>query len=353
MANDPSEEKHQKNDPPTPEVLKPQADSESEQHEQSSSAQASLDDAKKPERKLRRGSYRPSHKATFIGLAVIVAILAVNAVAITLVIKNQDKSDQKNNQEEVVISADTLNGLGVNRTPIGDEGVELLVGPDSRFRGKVQVGGDVSIAGQLQLNSKFSAAQASLAQLEAGNTSLAQLNVNGDSTASNLALRNNLTVNGQTRLQGAVTVTQLLTVNNSVNVAGNLAVGGTLSVGNFQANNIVSGSNITIGGHFVTRGAAPSVRAGGAVGSNGTVSISGSDVAGTVAVNTGVGAGNGIVANVSFRTRYGNTPRVVVTPVGYGVRGYVYINRTASGFSIGVDGPITAGGHAFDYFVIE
>lgn len=351
MAKDPSDEKNQTSEPPAPEVLKPQEDTETEANS-SETSRASSTGTKKPSR-LRRGAYRPSHKATFIGLAVVVLILAINAAVITLVLKNQNKSEKQSNQEEVVISAETLSGLGVNRAPIGDQGVELLVGPDSKFRGKVQVGGDVSIAGQLQLNSKFSAAQASLAQLEAGNTALAQLNVNGDTSASNLALRGTLTVNGQTRLQGAVTITQLLTVNNNLNVAGSLAVGGTLSVGTFQANNIVSGSNITMGGHFITRGAAPSVSAGGAVGSNGTVSISGSDAAGTVAVNTGGGAGNGIVANISFRNRYGNTPKVVVTAVGYGVRGYVYVNRSASGFSIGVDGPITAGGHAFDYIVME
>ncbi len=190
-----------------------------------------------------------------------------------------------------------------------------------------------------------------MAQLEAGNTSLTQLNVNGDGTISNLTLRKDLTVPGTTRLQGTVTISQLLTVNNNVNIVGSLAVGGTLSVNTFHASSLTSDTTLTIGGHIITRGSAPGVGPGGpALGSNGTVSISGNDAAGTVAANIGTGATSGTIANVAFRAQYGTTPHVVVTAIGSGI-GSVYVTRTVGGFSIGVNSGLAPGGYAFDYIV--
>lgn len=331
---------------PKPEVLKPQTDASTPDEPEASLAQHNV----AAHRLARRGTYRPTHKATFAGLIAVVLILAINAAVIGFVIHGQSKSGKTLNQDQVTLSQASLDKLGVNRSSVGDAGVQLTIGPATQFNSKVKVAGDVSIGGQLTINSKFNASDASLAQLEAGNTALNQLNVNGDTTSSSLVLRNDLNVNGIARFQKAVTMSQLLTVNNNVNVSGSLSVGGALLVNSLHTSSLVIDSTITVGGHVITRGAAPGVSSGSGVGSNGTVSISGNDTSGTVAVNTGVGAGNGIVANVSFRSKYGNTPHVVVTPVGPGVNSF-YVNRSASGFSIGVSGSMSAGGHAFDYIV--
>lgn len=344
-----AETKNKSTEPPAPEVLKPQTDEESPAVETTTVSSTAPKVSVRP----RRTTYRPSHKATFIGLAVVVAVLAINAGIIFFVMKGQqDKAASTATQSEVTLSSATLDKLGVNRNPVGDLGVELVVAPNSRFNGKMTIGGDVSIAGQLKLNSKFSAADASLTNLEAGNTSLGQLNVNGDGTVSSFNLRKDLSVVGLTRLQGAVTIGQLLTVNNSVNIAGNLAVGGTLSARSFQASSLISDTTLTVGGHFVTRGLAPGVGPGPALGANGTVSISGNDASGTVATNIGTGGGGGILAQVAFRNQYGTMPHVVVTAIGAGV-GSVYVIRSASGFSIGVNGALAPGGYAFDYVVMQ
>jgi len=346
MAQTPSESKEQTVEPPAPEVLQPRTDDASDAPEPAPSHST----PKPGQQRLRRQTYHPSHRATFIGLAVVVAILAVNAAVIGFVLKGHSADKTKANQDQVTISQSTLDKLGVNRTAVGDLGAELVVGPNARFNGKVQVGSDVSIAGQLKLNSKFSASDATLTQLEAGNTSLAKLNVNGDSTVSNLNLRNDLLVTGVSRLQGPVTISQLLTVNNNLNVSGSVAVGGVLSVNSFHANNLVLDSSLTVGGHVITRGSAPGIGPGSALGSNGTVSISGNDAAGTVAVNIGVGGGGGILASIAFRNQYGTTPHVVITPVGAGA-GNFYVNRSVGGFSIGVSGSLANGSYAFDYIV--
>jgi len=301
----------------------------------------------------RHVTYRPSHKATFIGLGVVILILAINAGVIAFILRGQSSTSSEISLGGIKINPAVLDTLGVNKTAVGNLGTELVVNPNSRFTGKVTVGGDVNIAGQLTLNSKFSASDASLTKLEAGDTSLSKLNVNGDGTISNLNLRNNLIVVGTTSLQGAVNIGQLLTVNNNLNVTGNLAVGGTLSARSFQASSLVSDTTLTIGGHVITRGSAPGVSAGNGLGSNGTVSISGNDASGTVATNIGVGSGGGILAYVSFRASYSNTPHVVVTAIGGPGMGSVYVNRSAAGFSIGVNGSIPPGGYAFDYIVMQ
>ena len=346
MMDHPSSEKKDKmRETPAPEVLRPQT----EDGEPVPEAATATTPHAGPQ---RRHTYRPSHKATFIGLAVVVAILAVNAGIIFFVIQSQTTAGTGLSQGQVTLSSGVLDKLGVSRNPVGKSSEELVIGPNSRFNGKVTVGSDVSIAGQLTLNSKFSATDASLANLQAGVTSISQLTVNGDGTVSNLNLRKDLTVLGLARLQGAVTMSQLLTVNNNVNISGNLAVGGVLSARSFQASSLVSDSTLTIGGHVITRGAAPGVGPGTALGANGTVSISGNDASGTVAANIGTGGGNGILAQVAFRGQYSNTPHVVVTTIGPGM-GSVYVSRTAWGFSIGVNGAVAPGGYAFDYIVMQ
>ncbi len=343
----------QSTEPPAPEALKPLADESDDASAPPTDAApaSSAAAAPQPLKNIRRATYRPSHKGTFIGLAVVVLILAINAGVIFFVIKGKANTGSSvASQGQVTISQGALDKLGVNRAAVGSSGIELSVNPDARFKGQVQVGGDVSIAGQLKLNSKFSATDASLAKLEAGDTSLNQLNVNGDATVSALNLRKDLTVTGTTRLQGVVTVAQLLTVNNNLNVSGSLAVGGTLSVRSFQASSLVSDTTITIGGHVITRGVAPGIGPGNALGNNGTVSISGNDASGTVAANIGTGAGSGIIANIAFHAQYSNIPHVVISPVGAGI-GSTYVTRTASGFSIGVNGSLAPGGYAFDYIV--
>lgn len=331
-------------EPPAPEVLKPR-DGEAS----SGAAGKSPAEPPKEPRRPRNATYHPSHKATFIGLAVIVAILAANAGIIAFVLKSQSKNNTSVNQDQVTLSQGSLDKLGVNRTAVSDLGVLLTVGPDAKFNGMLTVGKDVSIAGQLKLNSKFTANDASLAQLEAGNTSLQKLDVNGDTTSGNLNLRQDLLVTGTSRLQGPTVMSQLLTVNNNANISGSVAIGGTLSVNSFHASSLVIDSSLTIGGHVVTRGSAPGISRGTALGSNGSVSISGNDASGTVAANAGVGATAGSVACVSFVNAYSNIPHVVVSvsaPLN------PYVSRTAGGFCIYVGNAPSAGnGYAFDYIV--
>jgi len=298
----------------------------------------------------KRRSYRPSTQATFIGLTVVGLVVAINIGVIAFFMRGQDTA-QTVNKETVTLSSESLSKLGLTKTAVNNAGTELVVGPNAKFNGTVTMGSDVSIAGKLNLNNTLEAADVKVTRLQAQNLQIDQLNANGDGTLSTLNLRKDLNVAGNTALQGTVTISQLMTVNNNVNIVGSLAVGGNLSVRNFQASSLTSDTTLTIGGHIITRGNAPAVSAGGGVGSNGTASINGNDASGTVAVNTGAGAAGGLLATVTFTRAYASTPHIVVTAVGNYVN--VYINRTASGFSISSAGGLAPAGYAFDYIVMQ
>lgn len=336
MDSQPSTQANSSSAAPTPEVLKPRADAAGTPPPPPTPANPS----KKP---VRRG-YRPSHRATFIGLAAVIAILAVNAAVIGFLLKKQNAKDTLATKGQVSINADALDKLGINRSDLGSSDVQLTVAPNAQFKGKLAVDGSASIGGAVTLNSKLSGTSASFAQLDGGNTSLSQLNVNGNGTINTLNLRKDLAVAGVTQLQNA------LTVNNSATISGNLTVGGVLSVKTFSANSLTSVSSLTVGGHVITGGSEPGVSRGGATGSNGTVSINGNDAAGHISVNIGAGAVGGTLANVTFHSKYGDIPVVVISPVGVGANFYV-LNLSTTGFSVGVTSGLAPGGFVINYIV--
>lgn len=326
-----------------PEVLKPQSGKNTDSNISTA--------ASKLRNRLYHNSYRPSHKATFIGLGVVIVIIAINAGVIMLLINNNQTVDSALNQSDVTINSSVLDSLGVNNTT-SVSGSILTVNPDAKFGGSLTVSGKTTISGELSLNSKLTATDASFTKLEAGETLLEKLNVNGDATISNLNLRENLIVAGASNLQGAVTISQLLTVNNNVNITGNLAVGGTLSARGFQASSLVSDTTLTIGGHIVTRGDAPSFTRGTNLRATDTISLSGNDAAGTITLNVGAGSiSGGCFISASFVNNYTSIPHFLVTAVGPVTDVYVY--RSTTGFSICFGGTLSYGGYAFDYLVTQ
>jgi hypothetical protein len=328
---------------PAPEELAPQSDADSSAPQ---SAQIVTQAAKR-----RHAAYRPSHKATFIGLAVIAFILAANGAALAFLLKGQG-SGQQANEGSVTLSSSTLDKLGVSRDNADNQGVTLKINPATNFGNNVTVSNDLSVGGTLSLNGKFTAPSAAFNQLQGGQTALDTLNVNGDATASTLNLRKDLIVVGTTTLQGQVKVSQLMTVNNNVNVSGTLAVGGALTVQTLQVGNFQTTGNLTFGGHFIANGASPSASKGNALGSNGTISVSGNDAAGTVFAGVGVNAIAGTVATVTFARGYSDIPHIVLSVSG-GPAPNIYIVKSGTGFSIVTTSGLAPGSYGFDYIVVQ
>ena len=101
-------------------------------------------------------------------------------------------------------------------------------------------------------------------------------------------------------------------------------------------------------------GGTPGKTDGTALGGGGTASISGTDTAGTVNINTGGGTVAGCFVTIGFTQNF-SSPHVVITPVGSAAAGInYYINRTNSGFSICTTNAAPVGqSFAFDYVVID
>ncbi len=298
-------------------------------------------------------AFRPSHKAMFIGLAVVIVILAINAGVLAFLLKKESANQKAISDKGVSISPSTLKKLGVNDTQIGSSNEQLVVNPSAQFNSQLKVAGNVQIGGQLHLNSTFNATTADISQLQAGTANVNSININGSATASTLSVRNNFAVNGAAQFQNAVTVAQLLSVDNSAAVANNLSVGGDLSANTIATGGLVLSGSIQIGSHIITAGLNPSVTpAGATLGTSGSVSISGDDIAGTIDVNAaGNAAGTGPVVYVLFHAGYSTKPVIVITPVNSYGEFYV-AGVSTSGFDIDTASPLTPGAsYSINYLV--
>lgn len=225
-----------------------------------------------------------------------------------------------------------LSEIGAN---LGTAGQVLNIAADALFRGKADIGGDLSIGGRLNAN---------------GPVTLSQLNITGTTAATGLNVGSNLIVSGTTTMQRSLTVQDLVTINGGLNVSG---------AASFQSLNAttIAVTNISISGpltvaHLRTQGPAPTLVAG-SVGSGGTVSISGNDTAGTININTGGSPGT-TLATLTFRAAYTSTVHVQLTPLtAAAASADAYVTRNGGGFQIHVVSPPAGSTLSYDYLVVQ
>jgi len=118
--------------------------------------------------------------------------------------------------------------------------------------------------------------------------------------------------------------------------ASNYTFSGTGSVNNW----IFNSGNVTVP-HLAGNTSSPSIAAGTGAGTGPTVSVSGTDLAGTVTVTTGTApsGANAIIATITFNAAYGSAPRVMLTAANRNANGLVGLNQIlvpASGQTNGV-----------------
>jgi len=262
---------------------------------------------------------------------IVVVLAAVGAILYAVTSAQKNAKDQTKKAQS--LTSQQISQLKGNTTLVGDAKQTLDVQSNAVFEGQVLVRSDLSVAGSLKLG---------------GTLSLSNINVSGTGNFGGITVSGTSTFTGNTAIQGALSVQKGLTVNGGASFA-NLNVG-QLSVTGFQLT-----GDLSLNRHLITGGGVPSRVAGTALGGGGTVSISGSDTAGTLTINTGNNPPAGLFATISFVQHYSSTPRVIITPVGSaaGAINY-YVNRDTSGFSIGTSTPPPAGSSfAFDYFVVN
>lgn len=289
----------------------------------------------------RRGSWsRMKARANTISgvVVLLITILILGGAGGYLIERAHQPAAKTTTANQQTLSPADLSKLTQIGTSLGTSGQTLSIGANSLFRGQVDVGGNLSIGGQLNAN---------------GPVVLSQLNITGTTALVGLNVGSNLTVGGTTTLQKSLTVDDLTTINGGLNVSGTASIN-SLNAGTISVHTLSITGPILIS-HLQTQGVAPIATAGSAVGGGGTVSISGDDAAGTVNLNIGGSAPSGVLITVVFRAAYTATPHVLLTPLtGAAATTPVYVSRTATGFQLHVDSAPPPGTTlSYDYFVTQ
>lgn len=285
-------------------------------------------------KKQRKNFFKGLAARFNIYLLLFIAVIAISAVvaAVSFIKSRQaDKADQQVVTEP--LSEEALRQLRQTDVKIGDPKQILSVESNAIFAGKVLIRDSLEVAGEIKSGNSISAPGLTIS----GNSILNQVQ------ASGLQVGGNATIQGQ------------LAVQNNLNVSGSGSFGGTLTAARLNIQDLQINGDLQIARHIDAGGGTPGKSDGGALGGGGTSSVSGTDTAGTVSLNTGGSPGAGCFITVSFSQKYNGTPHVVITPVGSGAANLnYYINRSNTNFSIcSTNAPGGGQNFSFDYVAID
>ena len=280
-------------------------------------------------------SRKPGDRLKGLNIYLIMFIF-IMVVALIIVAASYLQSQRSNTAKikTQTLTQEDLKKVAASDATIGNNQQILTIQSSAVFAGKVLIKDGLEVAGNLQIG---------------GTVGLNNLTISGTTQMGQAQVNRNLSVAGDTALQGGVTIARSLQVNGGATITGGLSAA-QITTSSLQLN-----SDLTLTRHIVVGGGTPGRSNGSALGSGGTSSVSGSDTAGTLQVNTGSGTGAGCFATINFTTRYNGTPRVQITPVGSaaGAIDY-YVNRSATNFSIcTANAAPTGSSFAFDYFVVN
>ncbi len=267
-------------------------------------------------------------------LLLFVLVLVIAGIVIVVTYLNSKKTPTTPGVAIQQLSQDALNQLANSDATVGDTGQTLTVQGNAIFNGQVLVRSNLNVAGTIQLGGTFS-----VPDLVVSNTaSLGTTQIDS------------LQVAKATKLQGDVTI------QSNLNVAGSAAFSGPVAAGQVTVTRLILSGNaqLEVPNHVSFTGASPTRSSdGGVIGSGGTTSVSGSDVAGTVNINTGSGPTPGCFINLTFSKPFSTTPRIIVSPVGQAAgQTQFYVTKTTTGFSLCTANAAPANQtFSYDYFV--
>lgn len=267
-----------------------------------------------------------------IYLLLFIFILLVAGMALFIGIQQSRKAATPTEITSQTLSTDAVNQLKGNDVKIGDVKQTLNVESNAVFAGKILVQGTADIAGSVKA---------------AGVLSATTINASGTGSFDKLQ-SNDLAIAGNAGVLGQFTVQKTL------NVSGGASFGGAVSIPQLTVDTITLNGNLVFNGHIDAGGNTPSKVNGTALGSGGTASISGTDTAGNVVINTGSGPASGCFLTISFVKKFNGTPHVVVSPVSSDTAGLAYyVNRNTATFSICATNPAASKNYSFDFVVID
>jgi cytoskeletal protein CcmA (bactofilin family) len=265
-------------------------------------------------------------------LIFILLLLVAGVIAVSVYLAS--KKAETTTVPTQTLTSDTLKQLATSDVTVGEPKQVLNVQSNAAFAGKVFVKGSLEVAGAIQVG---------------GSINVPGITVSGNSVFEQIQVNKGLSVQGDTSLQGQLSVQKNLTV------AGSATFGGPVSAPSISVNTLQLNGNLSLTRHLAVGGATPGRSNGDALGGGGTTAVSGSDIAGSININTGSGASTGCFVTINFTTKYNTTPRVLITPIGASAAGIgYYVNRTTTNFSVcTATTPPSNASFGFDYFVVE
>jgi cytoskeletal protein CcmA (bactofilin family) len=290
--------------------------------------------AASPSGAQKSGGLKQKLRKFNIYLLLFVLLIVVGGVIIGVAYLQSQKASVTSTLKTQSLTQTTLNQVASSDSTIGSSSQVLNVESSAVFAGKVLVRDDLEVAGSLQIG---------------GTVALTDLTVSGTSALGQVQVNQDLSVAGNAGIQGDVTIAKSLQVNSTGTFSGALSAP-QITTSDFQLN-----ADLVLTHHIVAGGANPGRSNGPALGSGGTASVSGSDTAGSVSINTGSSPAAGCFATINFTQAYDATPHVLITPIGSAAGGIAYyVDRNTAGFSIcDATAPPAGSSFGFDYFVVD
>ncbi len=265
-------------------------------------------------------------------LLAFVILLIISSVLTFLALRSA-KKPASNSPSAASLTSQQLADISGSTTVVGDSQQTLDVQSNSVFEGSVLLRNNLNVAGTIKVG---------------GGLSLPSVTVGGVSSFGQAQINGTLSVAGDTNLQGQVTLEK------SLSVSGNGSFG-SLSAGTLTVSSLQLIGDLTLSRHLAFNGGTPSRSNGAGLGSGGTASINGSDIGGTVTINTGGSPSAGCMVNIGFVKAFNSTPRVILSPASAAAGGLsYYATRTTTGFSIcTASAPASGSNYVFDYIVFD
>ncbi|HEX8182554.1 MAG TPA: hypothetical protein VF575_03040 [Candidatus Saccharimonadales bacterium] len=268
-----------------------------------------------------------------IYLLLFVLVIIISGAIVIITATSQKTDDDTAKISSQAIPSDVLKQLAKSDATVGDPKQVLNVQSNAVFTGKVLIRDSLDVAGALRVN---------------GGLSIPDIAVSGQGSFDQLQINKTLNVGGDTSVLGQ------LNVKKGMSVTGGGTFGGPVTAPQIATNQLQLIGDLTISNHFIAGGPTPGRSNGGALGGGGTTSVSGTDTAGSININTGGGPAGGCFLTVNFSNRYNSTPHVVITPTSpAGAALDYYVTRTTSGFSVcAASTPPANSSFGYDYIVV-
>lgn len=267
----------------------------------------------------------------YLILFVFIVVLAAGIVMVS--IQRNKKTAAPTTVNTQTLNADDLKKLTETEQKVGDPKSTLSIESNAIFSGKVLIRDSLDVAGTIKVG---------------GTLSLPGISVSGESNFDQIRA-NNITITGNSTVQGQ------LNIQKGITSSGGASFGGPISAPQLTVQSLQISGDLQITRHIDAGGGTPGKADGSALGSGGTVTVSGTDTAGTVTVNTGGGPGAGCFVTVNFTQKFSGTPHVVITAVGSASATLnYYINRSSSNFSVcTANAPNSSQTYLFDYIAVD